>query len=59
MECDVNGFLAELSALTVKYGVEVGGCGCCGSPFLMDIETSAELGDRIEFSNGTYRLPPA
>lgn len=27
-------FLAELAALTEKYGIEIGGCGCCGSPWL-------------------------
>jgi hypothetical protein len=28
-------FLAELSSLSRKYGIEIAGCGCCGSPFLM------------------------
>ena len=27
-------FLAELTALTLKHGIQIGGCGCCGSPFL-------------------------
>lgn len=30
----VNDFLKELSELTEKYGIEIGGCGCCGSPYL-------------------------
>lgn len=30
----LNEFLDELSKLTVKYGWEIGGCGCCGSPFI-------------------------
>lgn len=29
-------FIAELTALTRKHGIAIGGCGCCGSPFLMD-----------------------
>jgi hypothetical protein len=29
-------FLAELSELSRKRGVGIGGCGCCGSPFLTD-----------------------
>jgi hypothetical protein len=27
-------FLSELTDLTLKYGVSIGGCGCCGSPWL-------------------------
>ncbi len=33
-EADKKAFLAELSQLSNKYGVGIGGCGCCGSPFL-------------------------
>ena len=32
-------FLAELSALTRKYGIEITGCGCCGSPYLISTDT--------------------
>ena len=27
-------FLKELSELTIKYNIEIMGCGCCGSPSL-------------------------
>jgi len=38
-------FLIELSELTRKHGIAVGGCGCCGSPFLNDeISTAPEAG---------------
>jgi len=29
-------FLKELSELSEKYGITIGGCGCCSSPFLFD-----------------------
>lgn len=32
-------FLEELTALSLKYEIFIGGCGCCGSPFLTDIKT--------------------
>jgi hypothetical protein len=30
-------FLDELTTLTNKYGIEIGGCGCCNSPYLIDL----------------------
>lgn len=35
----VNGFIKELNALTEKYQISIGGCGCCGSPYLIDQKT--------------------
>lgn len=32
----LNDFLKELSILTLKYQIEIAGCGCCGSPSLED-----------------------
>lgn len=48
---DRDGFLAELSALTIKYGIGIGGCGCCGSPFL-----SATDDDEQRFKAGHYTV---
>lgn len=31
---EMDEFLRELSALTRKHKITIGGCGCCGSPFL-------------------------
>lgn len=30
----VGAFLADLAELSMKYGLAVGGCGCCGSPWI-------------------------
>lgn len=32
----VNEFLVELSELTKKHGVEIAGCGCCDTPYLVE-----------------------
>jgi hypothetical protein len=31
---DLDKFLRDLSKLTLKHGYVIGGCGCCGSPFV-------------------------
>ncbi len=31
-------FLKELAELTQKYELEIGGCGCCHSPWVWDIK---------------------
>ena len=30
-------FLKELGELSKKYGLYIGGCGCCGSPFVIRV----------------------
>ncbi len=29
-------FLEELTALTKRFDIKIDGCGCCGSPFLVE-----------------------
>jgi hypothetical protein len=45
-EEQVQAFLADLSELSRKHRVIIGGCGCCGSPFIssMDAEGHYKLG---------------
>lgn len=38
-DANADAFLTELSALTAKYGIAVGSCGCCGSPYLEIVES--------------------
>lgn len=33
---DYKAFLDDLAALTRKHRLIVAGCGCCGSPFLLE-----------------------
>lgn len=37
-EKKLNKFLKELSELSQKYGIYISGCGCCGSPFLEELD---------------------
>ena len=40
--CCTNAFLAELTELTRKHRIVIGGCGCCGSPFVTRIKPCEE-----------------
>lgn len=40
-------FLKELTKLSKEHGVFIAGCGCCGSPFLIEDDVS-EIGDLEE-----------
>lgn len=39
-----HAFLAGLASLTRETGIKIAGCGCCGSPELMEA-SGDELGD--------------
>lgn len=39
----LSDFLTDLLALCERYNLYIAGCGCCGSPFLVD-----KNGDKIE-----------
>lgn len=40
-------FLTELLALCIKHDVHIGGCGCCGSPWVMEATSSLILGGAL------------
>lgn len=52
---DYSAFLADLAALSMKHGVVIAGCGCCGSPFLNQCDDSSgryvtdKNGDNLEW----------
>ena len=37
-------FLHELTELSRRHGIQIGGCGCCGSPFLAEIDDDKKDG---------------
>ncbi len=41
---DRESFLRELTELTKKHKIVIGGCGCCGSPFILELEPANEGG---------------
>jgi len=49
-------FLEELTALTIKYQIVVGGCGCCGSPFLLVMNTNNVIADNLKFEENRYSV---
>lgn len=44
----LRAFLQELTALSDKYEIYIGGCGCCGSPWLNDIK-AGEYYDNLTY----------
>jgi hypothetical protein len=47
----LNKFLEELTELSKAHGLAIGGCGCCGSPFVYNDGDGAE-----DFSKQHYIL---
>lgn len=60
MKKDVEGFLKELTNLSLSYGIIVRGCGCCGSPYLTDQESEEELNglnyDGLTWTDDHYEI---
>lgn len=43
-------FLKELSELTQKHGFVIGGCGCCGSPWIGDFKNEFDA-DELHYND--------
>lgn len=39
-DSEIQAFVAALQALSAQHGIAIDGCGCCGSPYLMDCTDS-------------------
>jgi hypothetical protein len=51
---NVKEFLRELSKLSRRYKISIGGCGCCGSPFLSPISGDGGRYETSEDFDGMY-----
>ena len=49
----VKTFVRELSELSRKHKIIIGACGCCYSPFLLDLEKDGQYEIR-ERNNGEF-----
>ena len=51
-------FLSELAILTNLYELEVGGCGCCGSPYITNLKTGEIVSEYLTYNEKRedYRL---
>lgn len=56
MKSNVKDFLEDLHKLSDKYDCYIGGCGCCGSPWVMSSE-GKELLDNLnwDFESEKYK----
>ncbi len=48
----VEAFLKDLTKLSLKHGITIGGCVCCGSPWLMKHEKKLDGSYRVDGNNG-------
>lgn len=55
----IESFLREYEALCLKHGLALCGCGCCGSPYLVNLngENTDEMNDiQCLWFNGENKL---
>ena len=57
MEYNFLVFMEELAELTKKTGVEISGCGCCGSPYMIgeNLEGRTITYDRLKYNEKTQK----
>ena len=48
-------FVKELTKLSEKYGYYICGCGCCGSPYLLDEEPEFDGDGDLYWDKDTKR----
>ena len=53
---NIKSYLDELEKLNDKYGLYIEGCGCCGSPYLVDKTNNRIYFDNINFTKDGYEF---
>jgi hypothetical protein len=53
MDIKLEAFLHELAELSKKYEIYIDGCGCCGSPFLIEGEPEYDGGGDLKWNKET------
>ena len=48
-------FLKELGELSNKHGFKICGCGCCGSPWIEEVNGN-KIFDNLTFEGNTYKV---
>ena len=49
-------FLKELTELTEKHGIVIGGCGCCGSPYLLTLKERLSWEKKRKSKDSVYSV---
>jgi predicted dinucleotide-utilizing enzyme len=50
----IDDFTKELLDLTIKYKIQIAGCGCCGSPYLVLMKNDVEF-DMIYITDDPFQ----
>ncbi len=45
----IKAFLKDLTELSIKHNLVIGGCGCCGSPFINTMDGCSTDFDGLKF----------
>lgn len=55
---EIRLFLFELTLLSRKHGIFIAGCGCCGSPYLVEIDDTEndDYGEYSHHSDASYSV---
>ena len=47
----IRDFLKELTELSIKHNLVIGGCGCCGSPWITEVNKNTIVCEDLIFDS--------